>query len=123
MLSDCAAEVIIQVGTNDISGRNRRNVSNEQVADDIIGIGEKCRVHGVGKIYISSIFVTRNLNSNEKAKHINSLLKNLCIEHDFTYICNYYLTITDLKNNDYVPLSGNGLIKLVNNYITILNGY
>ena len=123
LLDEQPDEVIIHVGTNDIVGRSRRDVSSAEIARNIIDIGGKCRSKGVDKIYISSIITTRNIQGNKKAMDINGILERLCVENDFIYISNDFLSIADLNINDNVHLSSNGLNNLVNNYIGILNGY
>ena len=61
LLNANPSEVIIQVGTNDLVGSNRRDVDNDQIASDIIDIGIKCKASGVKKVYISSIFLHETL--------------------------------------------------------------
>ena len=112
--------VLIHGGTNDIWGRNRRNVSSQQIAKDIISIGVKCRERGVKNVYISAIIVTHVPHSNRSGREINALLKLLCVDNNFTYIDNDFLTEEDLE--DQVHLSWDGRRKLVNNYIAILDG-
>ena len=121
LLNDQPDAVIIHCGTNDIHGRNKRNVSVETIAHNIIDIGRKCKSRGVNTIYISSIISTRNIGSNMKAVDINNLLKVLCDENHFIYICNDFLVVDDLQQNDPVHLSWDGRRKLVTNYISILN--
>ncbi len=79
---------MVHVGTNDIYGRNTRDIDCLTIACDIINIGRKCVAHGVNTVFISSILMTRNFSSNEKVKEINSLLMELCAENDFIYINN-----------------------------------
>ena len=121
LLNELPDAVIISGGTNDIYGRNRRDVDTEIIARDIIDIGMKCRGRGVDTVYISSIIATRNANSNFKVAEINDITRALCVENNFIYIDNDFLTIDDLEKNDTVHLSWEGRRKLVSNYIDILN--
>ena len=68
---------------------------------------------------ISSILVTRNTDANNRAKVINEFLKAMCLDNDFVFICNDDLLTSNLY--DYVHLNNDGLNKLVNNYINVLN--
>ena len=121
LLEDNPDVVVIHVGTNDIHGRNSRDMDCATIAHDIINIGQKCKNRGVNTIYISSIIVTRNVRSNIKATDINNLLRSLCAENDFIFISNDFLTENDLEKNDQVHLSWDGRRKFVTNYIDILN--
>ena len=119
LLSERLDTVFIHAGTNDIWGRNKRNVTSQQIAEDIINIGLKCRETGVKTIYISSIFITHVPNSNRIRGEVNNLLKLLCYGNNFTYINNDFLTLNDLE--DQVHLNWDGRRKYVNNIINILN--
>ena len=118
LLEDQPQAVLIHVGTNDVWGRNRRDVPNEQIAKDIIDIGLKCKSKGVDDIYISSILITKVEDSNRRASEVNELLKLFCTEHNFSYINNDFITKDDLK--DQVHLTTEGRYDLVDNYINTL---
>jgi len=114
--------VLIHGGTNDIWGKNqRKNASSQRIAEDIISIGLKCKQGGVKTIYISSILATRLPTSNKTADEINVLLKLLCMQHNFIYIDNSFISINDLHQGDEVHLGWEGRKKLVDNYLKILN--
>ena len=114
--------VLIHGGTNDIWGKNQRKyASSQRIAEDIISIGLKCKQGGVKTIYISSVLTTRLPTSNKTAGEINVLLKLLCIQHNFVYIDNSFISINDLHQGDEVHLGWGGRKKLVDNYLKILN--
>ena len=114
--------VLIHGGTNNIWGKNqRKKASSQTIAKDIISIGLKCRQGGVKTIYISSILTTRLPTTNRTAGEINTLLKLLCIQHNFNFIDNSFITENDLHQGDEVHLSWEGRKKLVTNYLKILN--
>ena len=122
MLESKPDSVLIHGGTNDIWGKNqRKTASSQRIAEDIVSIGIKCRQRGVKTIFISSILTTRLPSSNRTAGEINILLKLLCIQHNFVFIDNSFITENDLHQGDEVHLSWEGRKKLVNNYLRILN--
>ena len=119
LLSEEPDSVLIHAGTNDLWGRNKRRVTSERIARDIINIGAKCKTKGVKTIFISSILMTTIDDSNKISFDVNSLLKLMCVGHNFIYIDNDFLGKDDL--DDEVHLSWDGRRKLVDNYIEFLN--
>ena len=119
LLSEEPDSVLIHAGTNDLWGRNKRRVTSERIARDIINIGVKCKTKGVKTIFISSILMTTVDESNKISFEVNSLLKLMCVDHNFIYIENDFLGKDDL--DDEVHLSWDGRRKLVDNYIEFLN--
>ena len=111
--------VVIHAGTNDICGRNRRDASAQQIANDIINIGKRCKTGGVVNVYISSLLITNNASANTKGKDINTILNTLCSENNYFFINNDFLDTNHLE--DAVHLTWEGRRDLVNNYIQILN--
>ena len=118
LLREKPEAVLIHAGTNDIWGRNKRNLSSQEVAIDIIRIGQKCVAAGVKRVYISSILKTKIPACNTDAMDINNILKLMCVNNNFIYIDNSFLNENDL--DDAVHLSWDGRRKLVNNYLSIL---
>ena len=112
--------VLIHAGTNDIWGRNKRNVTCERIAKDIIDIGIKCKSKGVKQIFISSVLITKVPDSNRLAKDVNDFFKLMCVEQNFIYINNDFISKEELE--DQVHLSYDGRCDLVNNFIAILDG-
>ena len=77
--------VIVHIGSNDITKFNYSKVDVEDLAQSV---GKKCKSYGVNNIAISSILVRKNHEVNEVTKKVNNLLKTLCLEQCFTFICN-----------------------------------
>ena len=119
LLNENPHSVIIHGGTNDIWGGKKRNASSQQIAQDIVNIGIKCRERGATSIYISSILTTRIQASNRIGREVNKILRLLCVDKNFFYIDNDFITESDLE--DQVHMTWSGRCKLVNNYIDILN--
>ena len=123
---------IIHVGTNHLHANNPLN-KDEQVSDiaqGIINVGLECKQGGVDNIFISSLTIQKDNQGRQKAKEINGLLEQLCIEYQFTYINNENIMIHDLwndgihllnekENEDYNIGSG----KLRNNFIEALKSH
>ena len=122
LLEEKPDSILIHGGTNDIWGKNqRKNATLRKIAEDIISIGLKCRERGVKNIYISSIIITRNSHINKNSRDINEFLKLLCVQYNFFFIDNSFITQSDLNDDDEVHLSWEGRKKLVNNFINILD--
>ena len=97
LLSHSPDYMVILAGTNDIWGRNKRgDVSNQQIALDIINIGFKSAAN-VNHVLIASILPTRNTESNVARLEINKLLQQLCDENTLIFLNNdEFLTIDDM---------------------------
>ena len=72
--------VIIHVGTNDVTKTSKSQQSAQQIANDIIYIGENCKQNGVNDVMLSSITCRRNFPLNRKSIEINSILREMCKE-------------------------------------------
>ena len=104
MLRNKPGTVIVHAGTNDVSGRNKRNgISSYQIAIDIIKIGERCKSAGVKHVFISSILKTKDQASNDWAIDINRMLERMCLSNGMNFIDNDPLNENDLY--DQVRLS------------------
>ena len=113
--------VVIHIGSNDITKFNYNNVNAEELAHRIINIGFKCRSYLVSNIAVSSILKRSSFNINQVIYQVNNILKRLCRINDFSYICN------DLVNENYLwkdglHLTNEGSSLLLNNFINYLNG-
>ena len=65
LLVDGKPDVVIRIGSNDITKFNYNNVNAEELARRIINTGLKCRSYGVGNIAVSSILKGSSLNINQ----------------------------------------------------------
>ena len=121
LLEENPDSIIIHAGTNDVHGRNSRNMSAESIACELIRTGVKARNAGVQNIMISSILPIDDIKENEKALEINSHLKDHCKSYNFVYMDNSNLTTGDLY--DAVHLTREGREVLVNNFAFYMNKY
>ena len=113
--------VIIRIGSNDISRFNYNNVNVEELAHRIVTIGLKCRSYGVSNLPVCSILKRSSFNINQVIYQVNNILKRLRMINDFCYICN------DLANENYLwkdglYLKNEGSSLLLNNFINYVNG-
>ena len=121
LVDEKSNNVVIHIGSNDITKFNYNNVNAEELAHRIINIGLKCRSYGVSNIAVSSILKRSSFNINQVIYQVNNILKRLCRINDFSYICN------DLVNENYLwkdglHLTNEGSSLLLNNFINYLNG-
>ena len=113
--------VVIHIGSNDITKFNYNNVNAEELAHRIINIGLKSTYYEVSNVAVSSILKRSSFNINQVICQVNNILKRLCRINDFSYICN------DLVNENYLwkdglHLTNEGSSLLLNNFINYLNG-
>ena len=80
--------VIIHAGTNDI----RTGKTADQIAKNIVEIGQKCKQNGTNDIFISSLIQRRSFHDTKKVREVNDFLKELCTDNNFIYISNDFLT-------------------------------
>ena len=113
--------VVIHIGSNDITKFNYNNVNAEELAHRIINIGLKCRSYGVSNIAVSSILKRSSFNINQVIYQVNNILKRLFRINDFSNICNNLVNKNYLWKNG-LHLANEGLPFLLNNLVIYLNG-
>ena len=91
----------------------------EDLAQRIIDTGKKCKSYGVNNIPISSILIRKNHEVNEVIKKVNNSLTALCLEQDFTFICNSTIARAMLWR-DGLHLTNEGTNMLSNNFLQYL---
>ena len=80
--------VVIHIGSNDITESKIKQSNLDNLAQQIIDIGLKCRSYGVHNIAISSILVRSSIRLNQVISKVNNILKVLCATNGFNFICN-----------------------------------
>ena len=108
--------VVIHIGSNDITKFNYNNVNAEELAHRIINICLKFTSYAVSNIAVSFILKRSSFNINQGIYQVNNILKLLCRISDFSYICNY------LVNEKYLWKEGlhqtnEGSYLLLDNFI------
>lgn len=103
-------------GTNDLSRRDgRRQLSNEEIANNLLAIGQLAKSQGVINVFISGITVRKGLHYEERALAINNILKDGCRHYGFIFVDNNNITRSELQ--DGLHLNDEGTSRLKNNLI------
>ena len=101
---------------------NYSKVDVEDFAQRIIDVGKKCKSYGVNNIAISPILVRKNHEVNEVIKKVNKLLKTLCLEQGFSFICNSAIARAMLWR-DGLHLTNESTNMLSNNFLQYLKDF
>ena len=88
--------VVIYIGSNDITKFNYNNINAEELPHRIKNISLKCRSYRVSNIAVSTILKRSSFNINQVRYQVNNIFKRLCRKNDFSCICN------DLINENYL---------------------
>ena len=121
-LTDDTPDVMIIHGRcNDIDPRGKlKEITPNEIATGFINIGKLCKEKGVNDVLISGIICRRNKYWNNKVIATNKILKQLCIEHQFTFIENENISVEQLWK-DGIHLLESGKVILANNFINYIN--
>ena len=92
--------VIIHVGSNNVNFFNVKNKTAEEVAEDILEVGEMCKSLGVEDVTISSVLIKKNLILGKFIRDLNIVLENMCTRRNFRFINNDNI-FNNLVSDDY----------------------
>ena len=112
--------VIIYIGSNEITKFNYNNVDAEELSNEFINNELKCRTNGLSNAAVSFILKRNSFNMNQVIYQLNRILKRFFSINDFFYLCN------DEINENYLWKDGLDLIYegsslLLNNVINYFN--
>ena len=112
--------VIIYIGSNEITKFNYNNVDAEELSNEFINTELKCRTNGLSNAAVSFILKRNSFNMNQVIYQLNRILKRFFSINDFFYLCN------DEVNENYLWKDGLDLIYegsslLLNNVINYFN--
>ena len=110
--------VLIQAGGNDLPTKS----TVLQIANDIIEAGIVCKEMGASKVLISSVLPRRDFHLQLKRRELNSVLKSMCEVHNFTFISNERMVLSQHISSDDVHLNDLGTELLQNTFVSYLNG-
>ena len=110
---------LLLIGTNNLTANSKAGQSTEELCNDIIQVGRKCRESGVENIFISSLPIRKHYV--EKVRSINTLLEKLCHKGGFIFICNKNINLDHLY--DGLHLNNDGLEILSSNFVNAINGF
>ena len=116
LIDDKPYTIIIHVGTNDILNY----ANHEYIAQSIIIIGLDCKNNSVKEVLTSSVLVKKNPNVVTIVCRINDMLRDLCENNGFSFICNDVITTNYLWKNG-VHLQDIGTHVLSNPFLKFLN--
>ena len=112
---------IIHCGTNNLRPKHPVTPSSEeQLVDGIKQIGIRCLSAGVKQVPISGLIRRSDFEVHTKCLRTNDLLKKMCEQTGFLYICNENIPSSQLWK-DGLHLSDQGVDTLANNFINFLN--
>ena len=110
--------LVIIGGTNDLPKRGgRRQLTDEEITNNLLAIGQNAKDLGVTNVFISSITIRRGAYYQNRIKVINRLLKEGCVANGFYFIDNS--NILD-HHTDGLHLTDEGSSILKNNIINML---
>ena len=111
---------IVHVGINDLL--NRRNIDDsciEEICNDIINVGMRCRDFNIGMIFISGITYSARICVDTLSR-VNKRLQNICCNNGFFFVNESTVSESDLSTEGIHLLeSGHRIIS--NNLINNLN--
>ena len=116
LIDDKPYTIIIHVGTNDILN----HANHEYIAQSIIIIGLDRKNNSVKEVLTSSVLVKKNPNLVTIVCRINDMLRDLCENNGFSFICNDVITTNYLWKNG-VHLQDMGTHVLSNTFLKFLN--
>ena len=107
---------VVLAGGNDLPTKT----SVLEIANSIIEAGITCKRYGASQVMISSVLPRGDFFCQLKRHDLNTLLKDLCNIHNFTFINNCNMCVSDLCY-DGVHLTKAGSDKLQSNFLWYLN--
>ena len=120
---DCPHTVVLVAGGNDIPRKPSPPQQLKEIANHLIRGGLECvNNYGVAEVCISSILPRGYSIFQRNRRFLNNILRELCVEHGFTFIENdniFYSDHIDIK--DSVHLNSAGTEILTRNLLEVLN--
>ena len=113
---------VVHVGINDLL--NRRNLNDDvlnDICDDIMNMGFRCRNYNIGTIFISGIAYSTRIDVFF-LNRLNKKLQEACLINGFFFIDNGAICEQDLWE-DGIHLEDSGKNIIANNVINNLNHF
>ena len=99
---------------------NVKNKTGEEVAEEILEVGEMCKSLGVEDVTISSVLIKKNLILGKFIRDLNIVLENMCTRRNFRFINNDNI-FSNLVSDDGVHLTKSGSDVFLNNFVYFIN--
>ena len=107
--------MILVGGTNDLSRRNgRRQLTDEEIANNLLATGEAARAQGVTNIFISSVIHRTGHYYERRNVIINRFIEEGCRQRGFIFINNNNIRV---YHTDGLHLNDEGTSLLKTNII------
>ena len=107
--------IVINIGTNNLT---KKRQSEQEIANEIFQVVEKCHDHGINEIFVSGI--TCRPRYQNKIDNINKLLKDNTREYNYSFIDNSDIQEKHLWK-DKLHLNEQGMINLACIFLDALN--
>lgn len=118
VIDDAPHGLVIVGGTNDLPrGKGRRQLTDDEIAGNLIETGIFAKSQGVENIFISGIIRRKGIYFEKRRQIINRILSEKCQANGFYYIDNNNIL---LDHTDGLHLTNHGTDILKKNIINIL---
>ena len=119
VIEDHPETFVVHSGTNSI---HNREMTDEDLAKEVVKIGTNARELGAVKVIVSGIVVRRNgMNVERRRRNVNRIIEQLCEKENFVFVNNDNIQIEDIDEKDRVHLLETGSVKLANNILRAIN--
>ena len=105
-------QILLQVGTNDLSNKQKSDVS---IAQDIIDLAKRIESHHIN-VVVSGL-VPRYDRYEPKRVRVNYILRDLCLEHKLKYCEHSNIDASNHLNRSKVHLNKAGVSIFANNLL------
>ena len=111
--------LVVIAGTNDLPKRGgRRQLTDEEIANNLLAIGQQAKDLGVTNVLLCGITVRRGMYYQKRIRVINRLLKEGCMINGFFFIDNSNILE---RHTDGLHLTDEGSSILQNNIVNTLS--
>ena len=119
--NDTPDVILIHGGCNDVKPMpGHKELSYQEIAEEILNMGLTCREKGVNNVVISGLICRKNKILSKKIWSINNILRVKCQELGFYFVNNQNITERNLWK-DGLHLNHTGTIILANNFLNVFN--
>ena len=116
------SSVVFVAGGNDLPNKEIPFDEIKKIANCLVEGGLLCRgEHGVQNVYISSIMPRSHSVFQGNRHSLNSMLREMCEEYNFTFIDNNNIVLSTHGHYDGVHLNPEGSELLRSNLLNVLN--
>ena len=108
--------LVLVAGTNDLPRRGeRRQLTDEEIANNLLATGQAAREQGVTNIFISSIIIRRGLHYAKRISNINRLIDAGCRKYGFKFLDNRNINLDHTDSHHLAKEGTSSLQQNINN--------